>query len=54
MSTGKMPTTARAIVDEVLGRGMTREIASGNYQKALPITVQDFDLSAVLPVCSIC
>src|SRR5207253_2222360 len=49
MSTGKTAATARAIVDEVLGRGMTREIWSGNYEKALPITIQDFDLSAVLP-----
>jgi len=49
MSTGKSATTARAIVDEVLGRGVTREIWSGNYEMALPITVQDFDLSAVLP-----
>src|SRR5689334_7587351 len=42
-------TTARSMVDDVLGRAMTREIWSGNYEKALPITVQDFDLSAVLP-----
>jgi len=49
MSSGKTPTTARAIVDELLGRDMTREIWTGNYAKALPITVQDFDLSAVLP-----
>jgi len=49
MSASKTATTARAIVDEVLGRGMTREIWTGNYEKALPISVQDFDLSAVLP-----
>ncbi len=49
MSTPKTPTTARAIVDDVLGRSMTREIWTGNYDKALPISVQDFDLSAVLP-----
>lgn len=41
--------TARAIVDEVLGRGMTREIWSANYEKALPVSVQYFDLFAVLP-----
>lgn len=41
--------TARAIVDDVLGRGMTREIWSGNYEKALPVSVQSFDLSAILP-----
>ena len=44
-----MPSTARAIVDELLGRDMTREIWTGNYAKALPLSVQDFDLSAVLP-----
>ena len=49
MSATKTPTTARSIVDDVLGRGMTREIWTGNYEKALPVSVQDFDLSAVLP-----
>jgi hypothetical protein len=49
MSPGKRPTTARAIVDDLLGRDMTREIWTGNYDKALPITIQDFDLSAILP-----
>jgi len=28
---------------------MTREIWTGNYEKALPISVQDFDLSGILP-----
>ena len=42
-------TTARAIVDDVLGRGTTREIWTGNYERVLPVSVQDFDLSAVLP-----
>lgn len=41
--------TARSIVDDVLSRAMTREIWTGNYEKALPLSVQDFDLSAVLP-----
>jgi hypothetical protein len=49
MSAVKTPTTARSIVDEVLGRGMTREIWTSSYEKALPVSVQDFDLSAVLP-----
>lgn len=44
-----MATTARAIVDDLLGRDMTREIWTGDYAKALPISVQEFDLSAVLP-----
>lgn len=49
MSSAKAATTARAIVDEVFGRGMTREIWTGNYDKALPVSVQYFDLTAVLP-----
>lgn len=44
-----MSATARAIVDDVLGRAMTREIWSGNYEKVLPVSVQSFDLTAVLP-----
>lgn len=48
MST-RTPVTARSIVNDVLGGSMTREIWTGNYDKALPISVQDFDLSAVLP-----
>lgn len=49
MSPRKQGSTGRAIVDEVLGRGMTREIWSANYQKVLPVSVQVFDLVAVLP-----
>jgi len=42
-------TTGRSIVEDVLGREMTREIWTSNYEKAIPISIQDFDLSAVLP-----
>lgn len=49
MSTAGTPRTARAIVDDVLGRAMTREIWSGNYENALPISVQNFELAGVLP-----
>ncbi|MCY3826725.1 MAG: hypothetical protein OXG10_05020 [Candidatus Dadabacteria bacterium] len=42
-------TTARTIVDEVLSRGMTRDIWTGNYDKVLPVTLQGFELSAILP-----
>ena len=42
-------TTARSIVDEVLSRSMTREIWTGNYDKVLPVSLQRFELSAVLP-----
>ena len=43
------PTNARGIVEEVLTPNMAREIWTGNYEKALPISIQDFDLSAILP-----
>ena len=42
-------TNARGIVEEVLSPNMAREIWTGNYEKALPISIQDFDLSAILP-----
>ena len=42
-------STARGIVEDVLSRNMTKEIWSGSYDKALPLTLQGFDLSAVLP-----
>lgn len=49
MSRTSSGPTARAIVDEVLGRGMTKAIWTANFDKVLPISVQDFDLTAVLP-----
>ncbi len=42
-------TNARGIVEEVLAPNMAREIWTGNFEKALPISIQDFDLSAILP-----
>lgn len=42
-------TNARAIVEDALSPSMTREIWSGSYDKALPITMMGFDLSAALP-----
>jgi hypothetical protein len=44
-----MSTTYRRLVEDVLGRDMTRDVWTGNYPKALPISLQPFDLSAVLP-----
>ena len=49
MSRASAGPTARSIVDEVLGRGMTKAIWTANYDKVLPLSVQDFDLTAVLP-----
>ena len=44
-----MADNARKLVEDVLGPGMTREIWSGNYDKVLPVSVQDFELSSILP-----
>lgn len=44
-----MPNSARSIVQDVLPRQMAKEIWSSNYDKVLPVSVQTFDLSAVLP-----
>ncbi len=41
--------SARKLVEDVLGRAMTREIWSNDYRHAVPVSVQGFDLSAVLP-----
>ena len=41
--------SARELVSDVLGPAKTREIWSYDYRHALPISVQIFDLSAVLP-----
>ena len=49
MSPSKSATTPRAIIDDLLGRPMARELWTGNFEKALPLSVQDFDLSAILP-----
>jgi hypothetical protein len=49
MSAASTATTAKSVVDDVLGRGVTREIWTANYDKALPVSVNEFDLTAVLP-----
>ena len=49
MSPSSRSTSSRAIVEDVLGRHMTREIWTANFDKVLPLSVQNFDLSAVLP-----
>ena len=41
--------TPRELVKDVFGPQMTKEIWTGNYKKVLPVSVQDFDLGAVLP-----
>ncbi len=49
LSSEKKTKTARTIVERVLESRMTRELWTSNYEKAIPVSVQDFDLSAVLP-----
>ena len=44
-----MTDSVRATVEDVLSRDMTREIWSGNYDKALPFSLYHFELSAILP-----
>ena len=44
-----MANDARKIVQEVLPRRMADEVWSGRYDKALPISSNEFELSAVLP-----
>ena len=44
-----MADNARKLVEDILGPSMTREIWSGNYDKVLPVSVQDFELSSILP-----
>ncbi len=44
-----MPSSARSIVQNVLPRQMADEIWSARYDKALPISFNAFELSAVLP-----
>ena len=45
----KQGNTARDIVEDVLSPAMTRELWTANYDKVLPLSIQDFDLTAVLP-----
>ena len=44
-----MTDSVRKLVEEVLSRDMTREVWSGNYDKALPVSLHLFELSAILP-----
>ena len=44
-----MPNSARDIVRDVIPRRMADEIWSARYDKALPISFNAFELSAVLP-----
>lgn len=47
---GKQKTvTARSIVEDVFGTNDARELWTGDYDKVLPVTIQDFELFAVLP-----
>ena len=41
--------SARKPVEDVLSPAMTRAVWSSDYRPALPISVQTFDLSAILP-----
>ncbi|MFO8091316.1 MAG: hypothetical protein R6U13_15870 [Desulfatiglandaceae bacterium] len=49
MSQRKPVITPRGIIEELFGRQMCRELWTGNYEKAVPLSVQAFDLNAILP-----
>ena len=36
-------------MDQLFGRDMTREIWTGNYNTVVPLSIQDFGLTAVFP-----
>lgn len=44
-----MRDSVRKIVEDVLSSHMTREVWSGNFHKALPVSLQTFELSEILP-----
>ena len=44
-----MAKVARSLVEDVLSARMTREIWSSSYGKVLPVTLQDFEISSILP-----
>lgn len=44
-----MSDSVRKIVEDVLSSHMTREVWSGNFHKALPVSLQSFELSEILP-----
>lgn len=45
-----MPETqVKRIVADVFGPNAVKELWTGNYEKVLPVTLQDFDIGAILP-----
>ena len=42
-------SSTRRLVEDALSRDMTREVWTGNFDKVLPLTVQKFEISAILP-----
>ncbi len=46
---GSEPLAVKKIVDDVLSKKMSDALWTGNYRKVFPITVQEFDLSTMLP-----
>ena len=44
-----MSDNARKLVEDVLSADMTREVWSGNFHKAFPVSLQSFELSEILP-----
>lgn len=42
-------SNARRLVEDALPRDMVRKVWTGNFDKALPLAVQKFEISAILP-----
>ena len=45
-----MSDNARKLVEDVLSPHMTREVWSGNFHKALPVSLHSFEISEILPI----
>jgi hypothetical protein len=44
-----MPSDAKRLVENTFGRHSADELWTGNYEKVLPLSIQNFDIGAVLP-----
>lgn len=50
MTTTRLSDSARKAVDDVLTVALTKELWNSGYDKVLPITMRNFDISAALPM----
>jgi len=50
MTTTRLSDSARKVVDDVLTVALTKELWSSGFDKVLPMTMRNFDISAALPM----